>query len=465
MKTTKALVISIFALLSTGVLANQVLLTLVPDGSVIARPGSGTTVVDRGKSTASARAPGNEDTTSCEVYGRRSSANGQAAVTAPEFASVKALSYRLDAVADASGGHYRTGTCFANRRIGFTGHDTEASVDAVATAVVRIKFEGGRPNVPYFLKISRSQAGSPQVDQLTDPDGKVVPLSGSDTPHPLIFSRPGQAYFLRTTVAAAARNRGGCCNQQATSTSDMSVSVEPAPLLFASQQGGYIAGGSQTESYKNVGVVLLEGLPHCTATLVSPTKLVTAAHCVVGHMTEERLKGGKVLVGFGSVYSQPLFPPIQVERVEYPDSKEMLFDPQTLKHDIAVLSLKSPVSHAGIVPSVLHEGNPTWQQIQSKATKLVFVGFGFNVLNNEKVGLGIKREAAWGISGYDDLAISYSTPGLNTCKGDSGGPGFLEGSKSLILASVTSGGDVACTFGFNTRVDAYLAWLKPKIAP
>lgn len=465
MKFVTAVVASGLALWSAACRADGVALTLVPDGAVTAWPGSGSAVVDRGKAAVAAQVAGDEDTTSCEVYGRRSSASGQAAVTAPEIKSATSLIYRLDAAATANGGHYRTGTCIANRRIGFTGHDTEATVDSVATAMVRIHFEGGRPNVPYFLKISRSQTGTSQSDQLTGPDGEVIPLSNADSPHPVIMSKPGQDYFLRTTVSASARNKGGCCSEASSSTSDMRVSVEAAPLLFGGNQTGYIAGGLQTQSYKNVAVVMLEGLPHCTATLISASTLVTAAHCVVGHMTKERLDGGKVTAGFGSVYSQPLFPPIEITRVAYPDKDPLVFDPKTLRHDIALLILKSPVKLADISPSELHTGAPTWQQVQTGGTKLVFVGFGYNVLNNEKVGLGIKREASWAISAFDDYAVSFSVPGTNTCRGDSGGPGFLEGANSLILAAITSGGDDACTYGFDTRIDAYLAWLQPKIVP
>lgn len=454
----------------------QVTLTLTPDSSVIARSGTGVTTVDRGKAIVAAQVAGNEDTTTCEPYGRTSSANGRAAVTPSAAASGASLSYRLDAAAGASGGHYRTGTCIANRRIGFTGHDTEATADAVATAVVRIRFDQGRPNVPYFLKLSRSQRGNSQNDQLTGPDGKVIPLSSPDSPFPIILSKPGQDYFLRTTVSAIARNGGGCCSDQASATADVTVAVEPAPLLFGGHQGGFIAGGLQTESYKNVAVVLLEGLPHCTATLVSPGVLVTAAHCVCQearngkvdkgrcHMTREKLDAGKVTAAFGSVYSQPLFPPIEVKDAQYPEDPPKVFDPVSLSHDVAVLYLKSRVNFAGVSPSALHAGTPSWQQIKAQGKKLIFVGFGYNMLNNEKVGIGIKREAAWAISGYDDHAISFSTPGTSTCSGDSGGPAFLEHNNALILVAVTSGGDkVACTYGFDMRVDAYLDWLQPRI--
>ncbi len=446
-------------------LAEQVVLSLVADSSVSAKPGLGPLKLDKGKPDAEAQVAGEEDITSCEAYGTRSNASGRAAVVPLPALAAATLSYRLEASARANGGHYRTGTCLANRRIGFTGHDTEASVDAVANAVVRIHFDGGRPNVPYFVKISRTKSGESQIDQLTAPDGKLVSLTPDDSPFPVILSKPGQDYFLRATVSATARNSGGCCSDQKDASAVLTVSVEPAPLLFGGRQTGFIAGGRQTEGFKNVAVVLIEGLPHCTATLIAPRTLVTAAHCVETHMTKDRLAAGKVTAVFGPVFTQPLFAPVEVVEVAYPDSGELVFDRKTLRHDIALLYVKSPVTGAGIRPAVLHEGTPAWQKIKSNGNVLIFVGFGYNVINNEKVGIGIKREASWGISGYDDLAISFSVPGTNTCMGDSGGPGFVENAQSLMLAAITSGGDDACTYGFDTRIDAYISWLQPRVRP
>ena len=195
-------------------LAASVTLSIVPDGTVTARPGLGEIKLETGKPSADVQVVGDEDVTSCEPYGRRSAAAGHAQVTLLPGATRTSLSYSLDANARVSGGHYRTGTCIANRRIGFTGHDTEASVDAVASAIVRIHFDGGRPNVPYFLKLSHSKTGAIQADQLTGPDGKPVDLAPAGSPYPVILSQPGQDYFLRTSVAASARNMGGCCSDQ-----------------------------------------------------------------------------------------------------------------------------------------------------------------------------------------------------------------------------------------------------------
>jgi hypothetical protein len=460
----KVLILSLLlALLHCHGNANEVSLSLVGDSTVTSKPGIGVPKVDTGRPDAIALATGAEDITSCELYGTKSSALGQASVTPLGTATATNLSYKLQTSARANGGHYRTGTCVAGRRIGFSGHDTEAAVDSVASAVVKIHFEGGRANVPYFVKVSREQSGASQIDQLTAPDGKVINLTPSNSPYPVILSKPGQDYFLRTTVSASARNKGGCCSDQSQSSATLSVTVEPAPLLFGGLQTGFIAGGRQTTSYKNVAVILLNGLPHCTATVVSQSTLLTAAHCIKGHITKELLAAGKVTAVFGSVYTEPLFDPVVIVDATYPNTPDMQFDPATLRHDIAVIYTKNPISYTGIKLAAMHDGKPSWAQIKSDQKKLIFVGFGFNVIDNEKVGLGIKREASWGISGYDDLAISFSVPGTNTCMGDSGGPGFLEGDAKLTLVAITSGGDEACTYGFDTRVDSYLPWLTTRL--
>lgn len=456
-------VISLIAA-SPACLAQDVVLSLVPQSTVTARPGQGAADVKHGLFEAVAKAAGREDVDSCEPYGHQSSADGKAAVIPAPGTAPNVVSYSIQASASAQGGHYRTGTCVLDRRIGFTGHDTESLVRSTATATVRIQFPRGRAGVPYFVKLSGIQGNASRTDVLIGPDGAEIPLTSANSPHPIILSRPGQEYFLRTTMTATVRASGGSTDESHVLGST-TVTVDPAPLLFGGQQGGFISGGRQTPGHANVAVVLLDGLPHCTATLIARRTFITAAHCVQGHMTKERIEAGKVTVALGSVYTQPLLPPARVTAASYPDSPPLVFDRDTLRHDIAVLHVKDPVDHASVRLAKLHEGKPAWDDIKSGNVKLIFVGFGYNVINDEKVGIGIKREASWGISGFDDYVISFSVPGTNTCMGDSGGPGFVEDGQALLLAAITSGGDPACTSGFDTRVDAYLGWLKPRIAP
>jgi secreted trypsin-like serine protease len=112
---------------------------------------------------------------------------------------------------------------------------------------------------------------------------------------------------------------------------------------------------------------------------------------------------------------------------------------------------------------VFYQQIPSWDTILNKHQSLLFVGFGFNVVGGDLVGVRVKREGAWPIDGVTNRTISFSVPDKNTCHGDSGGPTFVETTQALLLAGVTSGGDDACTQGIETRIDAYSSWLNKRI--
>jgi secreted trypsin-like serine protease len=116
-----------------------------------------------------------------------------------------------------------------------------------------------------------------------------------------------------------------------------------------------------------------------------------------------------------------------------------------------------------VAPAQLHQQKPSWDAIAGQHTSLVFVGYGFNVIGDEKVGIGIKREGVWPIDSVSNLTFAFAVTGLNTCYGDSGGPAFIESAQLLLVAGVTSRGDEKCTQGIDTRVDAYGSWLTAKI--
>jgi secreted trypsin-like serine protease len=85
------------------------------------------------------------------------------------------------------------------------------------------------------------------------------------------------------------------------------------------------------------------------------------------------------------------------------------------------------------------------------------------VIGGELIGATIKREAAWAINDVQPRLVTFSVPRKSTCKGDSGGPAFIIEDGRLIQMAVTSGGELDCSAGFETRIDAFQPWLAGRI--
>jgi secreted trypsin-like serine protease len=171
----------------------------------------------------------------------------------------------------------------------------------------------------------------------------------------------------------------------------------------------------------------------------------------------------------GSVFSgrqqnvlQPDGAPVAVIDFTYPKGvpSGFSYNPKTYEDDIGLVYLKQPVKTK---PVPLHGGSPTWEDINAKRLSLTFVGFGYDVVDEQKFGSGIKREASWSIDAVENRRVLFRVPGKNTCKGDSGGPAFYPIAGKRVQLAVTSGGDPDCTTGFETRVDVFLPWLEGQI--
>jgi secreted trypsin-like serine protease len=237
------------------------------------------------------------------------------------------------------------------------------------------------------------------------------------------------------------------------------IAVSKAPILSSlGKVEPFIKGGEQTTAYKTVGALLLDGRLHCTGTLIGDKTVLTAAHCLHGYEKQK----DKMTFVIGANLLQPTTGPVRISDMAYPTvaSTGYLFNPKTLEDDIGLIYLDASVP---IKPFGLHKGSPTWDEILNKQVNLIFVGFGYDVIEDQKVGAGIKREAAWWINGVQNRRVTFHVDGRNTCKGDSGGPAFLKLGGVLVQVAVTSGGDGDCATGFDTRIDTFLPWLDGKV--
>jgi secreted trypsin-like serine protease len=241
------------------------------------------------------------------------------------------------------------------------------------------------------------------------------------------------------------------------------------PESDAGQLKPQIVGGSAVKlsAHKNVVGITYFGRrqPECTGSLIAPSYVLTAAHCLCGVQgaTKHVMIGNDPIIGAGATYYKVI------------SHKAAMSDPcRGLKSgvDLAVLKLENPVS--GVVPHALAE-----DALTNGATQFRIVGFG--AVNTAGTLFTYKKQEAAvpAISiacnaaddekyncqqGKEIVAGQRNSP--DTCKGDSGGPllvsingdGGLPTSTDLRVAGVTSRGvqpsPATCGYGgIYERVD------------
>lgn len=222
---------------------------------------------------------------------------------------------------------------------------------------------------------------------------------------------------------------------------------------------------ARTSEFPPVGAIAIvqpgdQKLIHCSATLVSPSVVLTAAHCI--HSGEYAFPVTNMRFVLGDDANSATARSVAViGGITHP-----LYDrhPTHPKNDLAVLYLRDAITDvlpAELVPSPVP---------QTYRADLTFVGYGFSSMEGGGSGLGTKRSAVINdVRALDPTRFLYVMSGTGmagTCGGDSGGPGFERSPDGQFrLIAITSFGDGACQrFGVNTRVDAYLEWLRPLMA-
>ncbi len=189
----------------------------------------------------------------------------------------------------------------------------------------------------------------------------------------------------------------------------------------------------------------------CTATIISPTVVLTAAHCVDPSLAGTGLVYS-VLTGNDLTDKAHPSPKLAVKETHF----DPLFDHNNILsgHDIAVAILETPTT----IKPIAWNDAPLDATLKGKPARIV--GYGLNDGLGQK-GAGIKRVASVKLNDFDELLVKTGDLLHTICSGDSGGPVLMNIGGVEKVVGVNSFGIIFCLFsGNSTRVDKYATFVK-----
>ena len=191
----------------------------------------------------------------------------------------------------------------------------------------------------------------------------------------------------------------------------------------------------------------------CSGTVISPTVVLTAAHCV-----------SPDVVGTGNTFYVLTANDLTDKTHPSPKLtvKETHFDPafdikQVFNgHDIAVVILDTPTT----IKPIPWNKDVMADSLKGQPTRLV--GYGLSDSFGE-TGAGIKRQVSVKLNSFDGLFVKTGTliPWKGICSGDSGGPVLMKIGGVEKVVGVNSFGIIYClSESSSTRVDIYKSFIQ-----
>ena len=245
----------------------------------------------------------------------------------------------------------------------------------------------------------------------------------------------------------------------------MPIATLPLILAAGMSQFGIVNGSPEPDMEPVVALGARLGnfaFSACTATLITPEVLLTAAHCGDDYPLE-------TVIALGAAFFGPSVDEAYLEvglsnLVVHPDYEELVntpTGPSYGSHDISVITLDEAVTT--VAPALLRR-----QELVSsdEGTELLSVGFGITGIGADDGG--IKRSAPvlvdqlW--QGFI-LSRNADNPNeANICSGDSGGPMLEVTDGRLIEWAVHSWGDQNCAQrSGSTRTDMLYEWIMDQV--
>lgn len=222
---------------------------------------------------------------------------------------------------------------------------------------------------------------------------------------------------------------------------------EAATRASGTSEGGkvqlYQIRGEEFDELPAIGALMLGSQPSCTATVISPLRALTAAHCVYG-VDKQNLT---FIVGVNAVASNESYgiSDITIHAGYRPDDFN--------SPDLALVVLDRPFSGAPIAIAQHDMTN------ELRSSPIAMIGYGFAGRSAAGVwyGLGVKRRINVKVGAIRDATIRYNPfNGKTACIGDSGGPALYvdPNSGDVTILGITSYGTSQCnSYVQDVRID------------
>ncbi|SPP88304.1 melanization protease 1 [Drosophila guanche] len=298
-------------------------------------------------------------------------------------------------------------------------------------------------------------------------------------------------------------NQGQPRPQQPTTTQRATTSsLLPQPPNCGENFGDRVVGGKETGKREFPWMVLIEYTKpgnvkghHCGGSLINNRYVITAAHCVSAIPSDWQLTG--VRLGEWDTSTNPdcttekngrsdcnalyVDNPV-VERVPHPQYPGNARDQL---HDIALLRLRDPVAFTENISPVCLPSLASQRDSSFLGRKMVVAGWGrteTNFTSNKKLKAEVdtvplgdcnNRYASQRRTVTSNQICAGGVEGVDSCRGDSGGPLLLEdyneGYSNYYISGVVSYGPTPCGLkgwpGVYTRVAAYLDFIENNVRP